>query len=69
LAQLFNDQFWKTKFFDYHQRSFVLTYEFQNIFLKTLPLEEPDPLKESNLLEKSNPLQEFIIESLQDKKS
>src|SRR5205823_12113007 len=43
LAQLFNDQFWGTKFFDNYQRTYVLTYESQNT---SFPLEEPDPLED-----------------------
>jgi hypothetical protein len=51
LAQLFNDQFWGTKFFDHHQRTFVLTYERPTFFI-------PDPLKPNSLNEEPNPLDE-----------
>ncbi|CAG8730786.1 1759_t:CDS:1, partial [Funneliformis caledonium] len=74
LAQLFNDQFWMTKFFDHHQRTFVLTYERPSNPLKESdplkepdPLEEPDPLDESDPLERSDFLQNSTIES-QNKK-
>jgi len=43
LAQLFDDRFWGTKFFDHDQRAFVLTYESQQIDV-SFPLEDPDPL-------------------------
>ena len=74
LAQLFNDQFWGTKFFDHHQRTFVLIYERSlnplkepNPLKESDPLEEPDPLDETDPLERSDFLQNSTIES-QNKK-
>ena len=43
LAQLFDDKFWGTKFFDHDQRAFVLTYESKEIDV-FFSLEDPDPL-------------------------
>ncbi|CAG8614226.1 2099_t:CDS:2, partial [Funneliformis caledonium] len=42
LAQLSDDKFWGTKFFDHDQRAFVLTYKFQQID-DSFPLEDSNP--------------------------
>ncbi|CAG8731364.1 11188_t:CDS:2, partial [Funneliformis caledonium] len=52
LAHLFNDQFWETKFFDHHKRTFVLIYK-----RPSNPLKEPDLLEEPDLLDKPDPLE------------